>query len=332
MKNILLITTGGTIASRPTETGLTPKLDSNEILSCLDDLSNVCNIKTFELFNLDSTNINYKHWLEMVRVIKNNYDDYDGFVITHGTDTMAFTAAALSYLIQNSKKPIVITGSQKSIYMRDSDARNNLYNAFVYASNDKAHNVSVVFDGKAIVGTRAKKNRTKSYNAFSSINYPEIAIIRDGTVINFIELDVNENEEVKFYENIDPSVFVLKLVPGMSLDIFDYVSEHYDACVIESFGVGGIPMYDEQQFSDALERFILSDKTLVITTQVPYEGSNLGLYKVGKKIKDKYELFEAYDMTLESLVCKIMWIRGLTSKKEEIKKLLYQSINHDINL
>ena len=332
MKNILLITTGGTIASRPTETGLTPKLDSNEILSCLDDLSNVCNIKTFELFNLDSTNINYKHWLEMVRVIKNNYDDYDGFVITHGTDTMAFTAAALSYLIQNSKKPIVITGSQKSIYMRDSDARNNLYNAFVYASNDKAHNVSVVFDGKAIVGTRAKKNRTKSYNAFSSINYPEIAIIRDGTVINFIELDVNENEEVKFYENIDPSVFVLKLVPGMSLDIFDYVSEHYDACVIESFGVGGIPMYDEQQFSDALERFILSDKTLVITTQVPYEGSNLGLYKVGKKIKDKYELFEAYDMTLESLVCKIMWIRGLTSKKEEIKELLYQSINHDINL
>ena len=332
MKNILLITTGGTIASRPTATGLTPKLDSNEILSCLDDLSNVCNIKTFELFNLDSTNINYKHWLEMVKVIKNNYDYYDGFVITHGTDTMAFTAAALSYLIQNSKKPIVITGSQKSIYMRDSDARNNLYNAFVYASNDKAHNVSVVFDGKAIVGTRAKKNRTKSYNAFSSINYPEIAIIRDGTVINFIELDVNENEEVKFYENIDPSVFVLKLVPGMSLDIFDYVSEHYDACVIESFGVGGIPMYDEQQFSDALERFILSDKTLVITTQVPYEGSNLGLYKVGKKIKDKYELFEAYDMTLESLVCKIMWIRGLTSKKEEIKELLYQSINHDINL
>ena len=332
MKNILLITTGGTIASRPTATGLTPKLDSNEILSCLDDLSNVCNIKTFELFNLDSTNINYKHWLEMVKVIKNNYDYYDGFVITHGTDTMAFTAAALSYLIQNSKKPIVITGSQKSIYMRDSDARNNLYNAFVYASNDKAHNVSVVFDGKAIVGTRAKKNRTKSYNAFSSINYPEIAIIRDGTVINFIELDVNENEEVKFYENIDPSVFVLKLVPGMSLDIFDYVCEHYDACVIESFGVGGIPMYDEQQFSDALERFILSDKTLVITTQVPYEGSNLGLYKVGKKIKDKYELFEAYDMTLESLVCKIMWIRGLTSKKEEIKELLYQSINHDINL
>ena len=332
MKNILLITTGGTIASRPTATGLTPKLDSNEILSCLDDLSNVCNIKTFELFNLDSTNINYKHWLEMVKVIKNNYDYYDGFVITHSTDTMAFTAAALSYLIQNSKKPIVITGSQKSIYMRDSDARNNLYNAFVYASNDKAHNVSVVFDGKAIVGTRAKKNRTKSYNAFSSINYPEIAIIRDGTVINFIELDVNENEEVKFYENIDPSVFVLKLVPGMSLDIFDYVCEHYDACVIESFGVGGIPMYDEQQFSDALERFILSDKTLVITTQVPYEGSNLGLYKVGKKIKDKYELFEAYDMTLESLVCKIMWIRGLTSKKEEIKELLYQSINHDINL
>ena len=131
---------------------------------------------------------------------------------------------------------------------------------------------------------------------------------------------------------MNPKVFVLKLIPGMSLDIFDYVSEHYDACIIESFGVGGIPMYDEQQFSDALERFILSNKTLIITTQVPYEGSNLGLYKVGKKIKDKYEVLEAYDMTLESLVCKVMWVLGQTNDKNLIKKLLYTKINNDINL
>ncbi|MGM9808954.1 MAG: asparaginase [Bacilli bacterium] len=332
MKNILLITTGGTIASKPTIDGFMPKINSKELLSYLDDLSNVCNIDTIELFNFDSTNINYVHWLKMVETIKENYDKYDGFVITHGTDTMAFTASALSYLIQNSIKPIVLTGSQKSIFMKDSDARSNLFDAFIYASHPTGHGVTIVFDGKVILGTRAKKNRTKSYNAFTSINYPAIANIQDGKVIEYIEVNVDVNKGVKFYDSMNPKVFVLKLIPGMSLDIFDYVSEHYDACIIESFGVGGIPMYDEQQFSDALERFILSNKTLVITTQVPYEGSNLGLYKVGKKIKDKYEVLEAYDMTLESLVCKVMWVLGQTNDKNLIKKLLYTKINNDINL
>ena len=329
-KRILLITTGGTIASKDNGLGLTPQINSKEILSYLDDILDVCDIDTYELFNLDSTNINYYHWLKMVELIEQKYDEYDGFVMTHGTDTMAYTSAALSYLIQNSRKPIVLTGSQKSIYMRDSDARCNLKNEIVFASDDRATGVSVVFDNKAILGTRAKKVRTKSYNAFNSVNYPEIARIRDKKV-NFYIPDVIEGKPV-FYKNINPSVFVLRLIPGMSLKIFDFILKNYDAIVVESFGVGGIPMYDEKEFSDAIEKLILANKTVVITTQVQYEGSDLSLYQVGKKIKEKYELLEAYDMTIEALVCKLMWIRSQTTNQSKIKEMLYTPINHDISI
>ncbi len=328
MKKILLIATGGTIASKPTLEGLSPILTTDELLSNVDGIEKLCKVDSIQLYNLDSTNINYVHWLKIVETIENNYDKYDGFVVTHGTDTMAFTCAAMSYLIQGSKKPIVFTGSQKSIFMKDSDARNNLYNAFLYASSSKAHGVTLCFDNKIMSGTRCKKNRTKSYNAFTSINYPELARIRDQRIVQFITMDYYDKP--RFYHELSTKVFVLKLIPGMDLKIFDYLNKHYDTIIIESFGVGGIPMYDEKDFSDALEELFLAGKDVVMTTQVPYEGSDLGLYQVGKKIKDKYEMLEAYDMTLEALVCKMMWIKGITNDKDEIKRLLYTPVQMDI--
>ena len=189
MKKILLIGTGGTIASKPTDAGLTPMLDTEEILSYVPEVNGFCEVDAVQILNLDSTNMNPKHWLAIAEAVRVNYDRYDGFVISHGTDTMAYTAAALSYLIQNSPKPVVITGSQKSVFVRDTDARSNLEDAFCYASQERAHGVCIVFDGRAIVGTRARKMRTKSYNAFSSIDYPELALIRDGRVVHYIELE-----------------------------------------------------------------------------------------------------------------------------------------------
>ena len=115
MKSILLITTGGTIASIQTSKGLIPGLDGNQLLESIPRLKDMCNIEVRSVFNLDSTNVYYKHWLELAKVIKEEYNNYDGFVICHGTDTLSYTASALSYLIQNSKKPIVLTGAQKPI-------------------------------------------------------------------------------------------------------------------------------------------------------------------------------------------------------------------------
>ena len=155
MKKILLICTGGTIASIPSKNGLVPNITSKEILTYIPEAKSICDIDTIQLSNLDSTNICYHNWLDIVNCIKEHYDLYDGFVITHGTDTMAYTASCLSYLIQNSNKPIVLTGSQKSIATNDSDARSNLLHSLIYVTNKDAKGVKIVFNGKVILGTRA---------------------------------------------------------------------------------------------------------------------------------------------------------------------------------
>lgn len=215
MRTILLIATGGTIASRPTAAGgLAPAITSQELLSCVPELAEFCRIDAIQLYNLDSTNMGPEQWQGIAAAVQENYDRYDGFVITHGTDTMGYTAAALSYMIQKSPKPVVLTGSQKSIYNRDTDARNNLWRAVAYACHPDAWGVQIVFDNQVILGTRARKTRTKSFNAFSSIDYPETAMFRDRRLIQFLQRPAEYTHAV-FSTALDPNVFVLRLVPGM---------------------------------------------------------------------------------------------------------------------
>lgn len=328
MKKILLLATGGTIASKATNAGLVPQITSTELLTFVPEVAALCTVDTLQVCNLDSTNLRYSEWLKIAKAVEEHYADYDGFVVTHGTDTMAYTAAALSYLIQNSRKPVVLTGSQKSIYSRDTDARGNLISAFRYACDDRASGVHIVFDNKVILGTRAKKTRTKSYNAFSSIDFPEIARIRDGVLYYYIEEKIHG--EPVFYHTLNPKVFVLKLVPGMDPAIFRYLKAHYDALIIESFGVGGLPCYDDADFTEAIRDFLDAGKTIVMTTQVPHEGSDMGVYEVGYRVKETYDLIEAYDMTIEAVTTKLMWILSLTSDREEIKRLFYRPVQKDI--
>ncbi len=331
MKKILMIATGGTIASKVSDNGLTPQITSEEILACVPEIAGFCQVSTLQLCNLDSTNLNYDHWLAMVNCIEKHYDEYDGFVITHGTDTMAYSAAALSYLIQNSRKPIVLTGSQKSIYVRDTDARRNLHDAFLYACEHQAHNVRLVFDGKVILGTRARKTRTKSFNAFSSIDYPEVAVIRGSQVIHYIQDSETYPERPVFCHTLDPKVFVLKLIPGIDASIFSYLRDHYQAVILESFGVGGVPAYNgDTSFTDAIRDWINSGKTMIVTTQVTYEGSDMSVYEVGHSIKIDYGVLENYDMPLEAVVTKTMWILGQTKDPEKIREMFYTPVQKDI--
>ena len=167
-----------TIASRQTKDGLAPGLTPEDILSYIPAVKNVCEVQTKQVCNLDSTNVTPEHWKMMVKAVEDNYAYYDGFVICHGTDTLAYTAAALSYMIQNSAKPIVVTGAQKPINMDVTDAKTNLLDSFIYAADDDSQGVNLVFDGKVIVGTRAKKEHAKSYNAFSSINFRILQLFR----------------------------------------------------------------------------------------------------------------------------------------------------------
>ena len=330
MKHILLLGTGGTIACKRGDNGLTPLLTGDELLSYVPAAREFCHVDAIQVLNIDSTNIHPKHWLMLSQVLEKNYDNYDGFVICHGTDTMAYTAAAMSYLVQHSSKPIVITGAQKPIDLDVTDARTNLLDSLRFASCDRAHGVSIVFDGKVIAETREKKERTKSYNAFSSINFPYLAVIQEEHILFYIDDKWQDKETVRFYHDLDSRVALLKLIPSMGSSVLDYLAEHHDAVVIESFGVGGLPSYDSGDFYSSIEKWISQGKVIVMTTQVTQEGSNMSVYEVGQKIKNAFGLIESYDMTLEATVTKLMWILGQTREPDRIRELFYRTVNHDI--
>ncbi len=330
MKKILMIGTGGTIASTPTEYGLAPGLTPSDILSYIPAVRQVCEVDTIQVCHLDSTNVTPQHWRLMAGTVEEHYEEYDGFVICHGTDTLAYTAAALSYMIRDSSKPIVVTGAQKPIHMDVTDARTNLLDSFIYAADDESRDVDIVFNGKVIAGTRAKKERAKNYNAFSSINFPYLAVIQEGMIVRYIK-ELPCTTPVSFSYDMKDSVYVLKLIPGMHASILPYLFEHYDCLVIESFGVGGIPNTLVQEFYTEMKKWEGKGKYVVMTTQVANEGSNMTVYEVGKRVKQDFKLFEAYDMTLEAVITKMMWLMGKgTEDYEELKKHFYMEVNHDI--
>lgn len=330
MKRILLLATGGTIATKQTENGLIPQLTSQELLSCIPEIADLCQVDTVQLFNLDSTNLSPAHWVTIAQAIACRYDCYDGFVVTHGTDTMAYTAAALSYLIQRSPKPIVLTGAQQSIGNRETDARRNLFDALLFAASDAAWGVSVVFDGQVILGTRAKKIRSKSYHAFSSIGFPELAMVRDRQVYPMLPRPTWQQPE--FCLAMDSNVLVLKLIPGIRAELLELLQGRYDALILEGFGVGGVPCYSDQDFSRAVGHWVQGGKPVIMTTQVIYEGSDMSLYQVGHTIKEQYGILEAYDMTPESVLAKTMWLLGQSRDPEFFRSRFHIPVMHDILL
>ncbi len=327
-KKVLLIATGGTIASIKTEYGLTPEISSEELLNYVPEIKEYCDVDTMQILNIDSTNIQPEHWIMMTETIEQNYYKYDGFVISHGTDTMAYTAAALSYLIQNSYKPIVITGAQKPINVDITDAKKNLLDSFRFAIEKDVSGIYIVFDGKAIIGTRARKVKSKSYSAFESINFPVAALIDDRRITKYLRNE-NSEKEVIFYKDIYPNVFLLKLAPGMEPDVLDYIGEKYEGVVIESYGVGGLPFHDKRDFLGKLNDLVKKGKVVVVATQVMFEGSDMGLYEVGVKALQEYNVLQAYDMTIEAVITKLMWIMAQTKDFEEVKNMFYTRINED---
>ena len=326
-KKILLIGTGGTIASELGENGLKPELSSDQLLRYIPDIDRICQVECAQLFSLDSTNIQPKHWARIAGAIQKRYREFDGFVVSHGTDTMAYTAAALSYLIQGSPKPIVLTGAQKPIGFETTDSKQNLRDAFTVAASDMA-GVVLVFNGKIILGTRARKTRSKSFEAFSSINYPLLGLVQDGRVIRYIRPEAQAVPQ--FYSNINPRVALMKLVPGADCGIAAYLLERHDALIIESFGVGGLPTYKAGDYYEVVKAGLDAGKTVVMTTQVENEGSDLAVYHVGSGIKRDLPILEAYDMTTEAVTAKLMWILGQTTDRKWVEELFYTPVSCDI--
>ena len=326
MKKILVIGTGGTIASKPTQNGLAPAMDASSLLEAIPYAASICDVECTQAFALDSTNVRPGHWLILANLIKEKYNDYDGFVVAHGTDTLAYTAAGLSYLIAGSRKPIVLTGAQKPMSEDITDAKQNLLDALTYAADGDSHNVCVVFNGSVIAGTRARKNYSKNFAAFASVNFPCLAQIQDHRIIRYFPDEAPGDTQFSHY--LDPNVGLVKLTPGMNNHLMRCALDCYDGLVIESFGVGGLPEYSDyfRQVKEAGEQ----GKLIVMTTQVPNEGSDLSVYKVGAVVKNSLRILEAHDMTSEAALAKLMWVLGQTNDFEKAKALFYRPVHHDI--
>lgn len=330
MKKILMMTTGGTIASAETARGLIPALGGEALLSYLPDMTKICQLDTVEVSAVDSTNMTLDIWIKITEMIRDAYGKYDGFVVCHGTDTMAYTAAALSYMMQNLDKPIVLTGAQKPITFDSTDAKVNLTDSILYAIDDNSRGVCIVFNGKVITGTRGKKTMSVSYQAFSSINFPFLATIQNGKIIRYIKQEP-PREETSFHFDMNPQIFLLKLTPLTSDNLIKEIFLRHDCIIVESFGVGGLPDRLVEAFSSSLACYKESEKILVITTQVMHEGSNISTYEVGKGLEGRVRYLETRDMNLETVLAKIMWIlgkKGLSYK--EIEELFYTPMNFDL--
>ena len=302
MKKILLITTGGTIACADTNEARAPENGAKRLLERLGALPNNMEITSVSPFCLDSTDMSPKEWTQLAVLVRENYGQYDGFVITHGTDTLGYAAAALSCLIQNSKKPIVLTGSMLPMTSENSDAPKNLSDALAFATNENAHGVVVAFDGKIIDGRFAVKVDTKSVSAFESVNEHEKTV-----------------GETRFFDKMDARISVIRLVPGVEPPI---ISENTRAVLILGFGTGGLPMYGG--WEKWLEKLVSRGVYVIMSTQVLRGGSKLDLYEVGARISAGYPVIDAGKMTAEYATMRAMWALAYSDDFDGFRRIFLQ--------
>ena len=222
----------------------------------------------------------------------------------------------------------MLTGAQKPINYDSTDSKLNLTDAFVCACSGQLAGVDIVFSGRVILGTRARKTCSKSFAAFSSINYPDLAILHDHRLMRYISPDVLS--EPLFFDKLDEKVALVKMVPGTDPEVLDFLLSRNDALIIECFGVGGLPSYNDSRLFELVEHHTSDGKFVVMTTQVQNEGSDLSVYSVGHGLKRNPLVLEAYDMTTESVYAKLMWILGQTKDPETVGRLFYTPVAHDI--
>lgn len=316
MGKLILLATGGTIACTPGDSGLSPTLRSADLLASVRQ-SLPCEVVPRDVFLMDSSNMQPEEWCALAKAVHAALAECDGVVITHGTDTMAYTAAALSFMLAGAGKPVILTGSQLPLFHPLSDARQNLLRAMTAALHGVA-GVYVCFDNKLISGVHCVKTHTTSMDAFSTVNAP-LAGHFDVEGVHFDcpqpYTPLRPSEPYRLRAAIDPRVFLLKLIPGTSPDVLRFVREAgYRGLVIEAFGLGGLH-YIRRNLVRAMEQLGQSGVYVLVVSQCLYEKADLSIYEVGRGLMREYVL-GGRDMTTETAVCKMMWALGQENPAE----------------
>ena len=309
MKKILLIATGGTIASRETAHGLRPALSGEDMRIAIGAADAA--IEVIDLLSLDSTNIAPSHWQMIARRVADVRTDYDGFIITHGTDTMAYTAAALYYMLENIDRPVVLTGSQRPLGRDGSDAEQNLRLAYEAACSDFA-GVCVAFGGRLIHGNAAKKMYSLADDAFRSIGRAEVDLSAPSA----------PSAPFRLHDALDERVAVIRLYPGMKpITIDAHIASGYRGIILEGYGCGSVPGDDaEESFLPSLDRARTRACTVVLTTQCIYDGADLSHYEVGVRAAQLGALAGG-SLPIEALYARLMQRLAETPEGETVKSL-----------
>jgi len=337
--SILIIYTGGTIGMvHDPETGSLVPIDFRHITDHVPELRKFGYDLHSVSFNpvKDSSNIDPDVWIKMAEIIENSYDDFDGFVVLHGTDTMAYTASALSFMLENLSKPVILTGSQLPIGLLRTDGRENLITAIDIAASTEnggpsVPEVCIYFDNKLTRGNRTTKMSAEHFDAFYSPNYSPLAEV--GLHLRYFRNLINSPQKDKkliVHKSFDTNVAILKLFPGINRKLIKAIlkTEGLRGLIMETFGSGNAPTY--QWFLDDLKQFIDEGGIILNVTQCHGGSVEMGLYETSRQMLAA-GVVSGKDITSEASVTKLMFLLGKYTSKEKIAKALNKSLAGEIS-
>ncbi len=328
---ILLIFTGGTIVQVYDKKlgALRPAKNPRDILQIAPELQDLFTIDYKFIANLDSSNIQPHHWTTIAEAVYKNYQQYDGFVITHGTDTMSYTASALSFALTNLGKPVVLTGAHLYPDAPGSDAKNNLINAFHVASMNLAE-VVIVFGSWILRGNRSAKKDEGSLETFWSPIFPELGRIRMDIELWKFSPKRNPNKIPILQAGFEDHIMVFTTFPGLCPEFLDAIIErNAKGIIIRGFGPGNLPITDNSLIT-SIKACTKKNIPVVISSQTAMGLTKISLYETGVAAQ-KLGVIPSEDMTIEATITKFMWVLNQTTDKEKITALMHKNIAGEIH-